>query len=259
MSGALSVAPATTHDMQLLAIDWRACTSRDMKRGARHHAVSLAVICGIVGAGACEEDRGGEGEPCKCTGCSILGGGRWYCDDDLVCETQTVICHAPGSGQPDDPCAPFSNEFCAAGLNCVHMPGRYPTWRCQKACVPGERESCGCARDPALEHSCAGNGRTGVWERCVCPECLPGERAPCGTSDFEGEQVCQSNQTWNTEGCSPRQCVPDERRSCDCSPGRVGEQICNPLYTWWPCDCSASEATPDASVGEGAGGAEPGL
>jgi hypothetical protein len=88
------------------------------------HVVAALVVC----VAACVAARGGEGEPCKCEGCTIFSG-RFYCDDGLICNTGTggeYRCQRPGSAGAGGACNaweqldPSAPVLCAEGLTCTY-------------------------------------------------------------------------------------------------------------------------------------------
>lgn len=99
----------------------------------------LLVACG-------SEDLGGLGQPCRSTG--ILG--SFYCDDGLVCNTQSwlggAVCEKPHSRAAGGLCG--SDENCAENLKCINSwEGTRFVQRChdewpQRACSTESSEAC---------------------------------------------------------------------------------------------------------------------
>ena len=114
-------------------------------RGRTALLVTAFVLCA---AAACVAAKGGEGQPCKCEGCSFLSG-RFFCDDGLVCNQTAAeyTCQRPNSVGVGGACNAWEQVdagapvLCAEGLSCWYSgrvdassPGVVPChdpWCCE--------------------------------------------------------------------------------------------------------------------------------
>jgi hypothetical protein len=125
-------------------------------------SIAILAIYFATAVVACGSAEGGEGEPCKCDNCSLLGG-EFYCDPGLICDTALVkgpalyTCQRPQSVPEGGACIGFSSGLCAAGLVCSYSD--ITIWTCEppRPCPAGQVDQSGtCAPCPSSSKACDG-------------------------------------------------------------------------------------------------------